>query len=626
MTRRLAIVAVALSCLACANAAQAAESPLKKGTVDLLTEASARIDGAAVGDGSGFSVSSAGDVNGDKIGDVLVGARLADSNGQVNSGAAYLLYGGPNFSTADLAVLTPERGFRITGAQTGDLAGVSGAGAGDVNADGYADLIVGASMADNNVRPGSGSAYVIFGGPNHANVDLANLAGGFRIDGANTGDQLGYAVSSAGDVNNDGRADLLVGAPQADPQGRSEAGSSYVIYGKAGSTTVDVNALGAQGLRFDGAAAGDQSGISVASGGGRLIIGASQASPGGRAQAGSAFVVTPAPATPVTDLGAAGHRIDGASAGDQLGHSVAPAGLFNPDGNVDFVIGAVGVDAQGRTDSGAAYVVFARQSNLNVGSATASDLVRLTGGQVGDRIGSSVAGAGDANGDGRDDVLIGADGTGHNGRSDSGSAYLIYGSGSPRDLDASALGSAGVQLDGPEAFCQTGVSVAMVDINGDGASDVAIGGSLCSPQGRTSAGITHIVYGYQPPEQLPVPPVVTPPPVISPTVPTPPPALPVAQARLRSETGCVKRSFYARVSGTNIASVRITLDGKRLKVSKMADGSYRAQVKLSSKTKRGVHRVVSTINFTPETGAAPKVIRSSFQKCVTKRIRPRQTG
>ncbi len=105
---------------------------------------------------------------------------------------------------------------------------------------------------------------MIYGAASPSNVDLALSLGssGFRIDGAAAGDQSGYSVASAGDVNGDGRADVIVGAPYADPSSGNDAGSSYVIYGAASPSNVNLALpLGSSGFRIDGAAAGDYSGI-----------------------------------------------------------------------------------------------------------------------------------------------------------------------------------------------------------------------------------------------------------------------------------------------------------------------------------------------------------------------------
>jgi hypothetical protein len=207
---------------------------------------SIRVDGGAAGDLLGYSIASAGDVNGDGHADLIVGARDAGNNGRPNSGSAYVVYGGPSLKSLDLHSLSTAAGFRIDGAAQGDRAGYSVAGAGDVNGDGYADVIVGAPNTDNAASHdpsclsagnacNSGSVYVIYGQQAPTNVDLAAIKTGsaqanrgIEIDGAAAGDQAGYSVAGLGSVNGDGYDDIIVGAP-----GHSGTGSAYVIYGQA---------------------------------------------------------------------------------------------------------------------------------------------------------------------------------------------------------------------------------------------------------------------------------------------------------------------------------------------------------------------------------------------------------
>jgi hypothetical protein len=195
-----------------------------------------QLDGVAALDFSGSSVSAAGDINGDGLGDLIVGAFGADPNGS-SSGSSYVVFGQstPFAPTLALSSLDGSNGFRLDGVAAGDQSGRSVSAAGDINGDGLGDLIVGAFTADPN-GSGSGSSYVVFGQstPFAATLALAGLNGsnGFRLDGAAAYDRSGRSVSAAGDINGDGLGDLIVGASGADPNGNSDAGSSYVVFGR----------------------------------------------------------------------------------------------------------------------------------------------------------------------------------------------------------------------------------------------------------------------------------------------------------------------------------------------------------------------------------------------------------
>lgn len=342
-----------------------------------------RIDGGASDDLAGSSVAAAGDVNGDGRADILVGTNPCCGG---EPGSVYVIFGGASATNVKLATLG-SRGFRIDGVGTADFDSVSLAGPGDVNGDGFADVLIGASEADSNGF-NSGSAYVVFGSASPANLKLAALGSrGFRMDGAATTDNAGDSVGSAGDVNGDGRADVLVGADYAGKNGRDESGSAYVVFGQNSSSPVDLGALGTRGFRIDGAKARDHAGVSVAGAGdvngdGRpdAIVGAYGA--GMTKRTGAAYVVfgTASPANvDLASLGERGFRIDGAAEGDFAGDSVAISGDMNGDGKAEVVVGATYADGNGRKDSGAAYVVFGRTSTeaVNLGGETDTTPPRL---------------------------------------------------------------------------------------------------------------------------------------------------------------------------------------------------------------------------------------------------------
>ena len=386
-------------------------------TVDVTHRASLTLTGVARGDLAGASVAAAGDVNGDGRADVIVGAPLADRAGRANVGAAYVVFGGGRGGRLRLGALG-RRGFRITGAfasertfhpGSGPLtagAGASVAGAGDVNGDGLADLLVSGRVAAPPLIGPPHAVFVVFGKRGSGPVDLAALGTrGFAIH-ADDGFVTAGAGRAAGDVNGDGRADVLV---DLDIDSDEDSGAVAVVFGKASSAAVDVSAgrfdMPAWGMRIVGGAAGlglgsgGDAGAAMAAAGdvdgdglGDVVLGAPGAARGRAEGSGTVFVVygsrTPAQIRLRPGARLRGFEVTAPRARIGFGSSVARLGG-------GFVAGAAGSPLGRRSGPGEAFVVRSRRATP----------VRLAGPAADGPIGFSVAAPGDVNRDGRADVL-----------------------------------------------------------------------------------------------------------------------------------------------------------------------------------------------------------------------------
>jgi hypothetical protein len=477
-----------------------------------------RLIGASDGTHSGNSVAIIGDFDADGTKDFVIGAPQTG-----NKGAAFIILGAALTTEIDMSSFTSgSGGMKIVGANFGDQLGYSVGAAGDVNDDGYDDCMCGAPGAGTLLRPNAGIVYMIFGksGP-YSNLILASIfAGstGFSIVGGAAGSQLGFCTSclrgALGDVNGDGFADFAIGSTKADYASRNEAGTVYIIYGKASTasvTSVDLaSSLAGKGITIGGAAAGDHVGSAISGAGDvnddgvhDLVIGCTGCDPEGRVDAGAAYLIYCSHS--MTDIDLAEYtqhpivRFTGASSGDLLGASVCDSADVNGDGFADLLLGAPGTETEYGVESGCVHVIYGASNNLPANFDLATHAAgpagyTICGAEEGGCLGTAVASAGDVNQDGFDDMLLGAGGS-------DGAAYILPGSDNLPIFDIHLTNDTSmIMFTAPNAESGLGLSLdGGYDLTGDGIVDVLLGAVTSDPipllggGARTDAGATYLV-------------------------------------------------------------------------------------------------------------------------------------
>jgi len=447
-----------------------------------LTGADVKIFGEDGGDEAGRRVAFGGDINADGLDDLLVSSPGADAHSGIwpDAGKTYVIFGpvtaDSNLSSADLI---------LTGADPNGYAGYGLCSAGDTDGDGYDDLLIGAHMADSGGTD-SGTAFLVMGPVSGGSMALDEATTALVGDAGS--DHLGYSVSGGGDMNGDGYDDLLIGAHGAAPAG-PDSGTVYVIHGPVSTGRIEAADAG---YSLSGESGSDYAGYSVAltgdtdgDGNDDILVGAYGDDDAG-SDAGAAYLIL-GPMERSGDLAYSDSKLLGETAGAYAGYQTSAAGDVNSDGYADSMVAAPNADAGIGTNAGVTYLLH---GPISAGSFLLSIAeANFVGEGSNDYAGRSLSPAGDVDGDGSDDLLVGSH-YDDEGGFDAGCAYLVLDSPS----GTLSLADAQVKLTGESGNDEVGVVARAGDQNLDGYDDLLIGAPF-DDDGGVDAGALYVVFG-----------------------------------------------------------------------------------------------------------------------------------
>ncbi len=438
--------------------------------------------GEGMSDYAGFAVSDAGDVNGDGIDDILIGAYGNDVISE-NAGKTYLVFGNSSGFQYDFSLSQADASF--VGEGEGDWSGYAVAGGGDVNGDGFDDILIGARY-NNQAGTQAGKTYLIFGKNTDWDQNMSLSYSDASYLGEFPEDFSGSSLSIAGDVNGDGFDDILIASPGND-HGGNMAGKTYLIYGKETGWIWD-EYLHQADATFYGKANFDVSGSSVSISGDvngdgfdDIIIGS------GNGQEAYIMFGSTSGLMKDTNLSNADASLVGEPDSGRAGRSISTGGDVNNDGFDDILIGA-DLNSEGGPGFGQSYLVLGRDHGWSRGLSLSNSTASFIGEAQNDNSGAVVSIAGDVNGDGFDDILIGAFNNDEGGSS-SGQAYLFFGKRTGWEMDIS-LSDADISFIGEDQGNSVGISLSgTADVNNDGFDDVLIGANRAGPGGSRTGCI-----------------------------------------------------------------------------------------------------------------------------------------